>query len=236
MKALIDADIICYTVAFACADEDWEQVQHTVDAHINEIVHNSGADDFELFLTGSECWRRAKYPDYKGQRKQEKPEWHSHIKEYLINDYNAIVTDDGREADDIISEMCTAHYKDVLISSFEIPMPCSWEDNIKQDCNLVACSSDKDFNTFPGFHYNPKWKVKYWVSEEDAELWFQCQMIMGDTVDNIKGIPGLGKMAAYKILSEAEDPALAVIAQYKTKFEDDWEQEYNKNYELLRIG
>ena len=43
-------------------------------------------------------------------------------------------------------------------------------------------------------------------------------------------------MKAYKILSEAEDPRLAVIAQYKIAFDDDWEEMYNKNYELLYIG
>lgn len=226
MIALIDSDIIAYSVAFACADEEWEEVAHTVDAHIREIVHNSGALDYKCYLTGSTCWRREKYPDYKGQRKQEKPKWHSAIREYLIEEHNAIVTDDGREADDVIAQMCREDWEDKYVKG----------KGVKTALKYIACSSDKDFNIFPGWHYNPKWKVKYWVSEEDAELWLCCQMIQGDTVDNIKGIPGKGKMAAYKILADAEDPKLAVIAAYREHYGEEFDYFYDKNYELLRIG
>ena len=226
MIALIDSDIVAYKIAFVCKNEEWFQVQHTVDAHIMEILHNTKASDFKCYLTGSRCRRREKYSDYKGQRKQEKPKWHTEIREYLISDYNAIVTDNGDEADDWIAKKCRKDWDQKYIK----------DRGVKTALRYIACSSDKDFNTFPGWHYNPDKKVKYWVSEEDADLFFWSQMIMGDTTDNIKGIPRKGKMAAYKILSEAVDPKLAVIAQYKIAFEDDWEETYNKNYELLKIG
>jgi hypothetical protein len=43
-------------------------------------------------------------------------------------------------------------------------------------------------------------------------------------------------MAAYKILSEAEDPKLATIAAYRAHFGEDFQEMYDKNYELLHIG
>jgi hypothetical protein len=231
--ALIDSDIIAYKIAFACKNEtDFQQVAHSVDVHINDILRATECDDFECYLTGSKCFRREKYNDYKGQRKQEKPKWHSWIRKYLIEEYNAVVTDDGREADDHIIEF----QRDEL----QFWGQRGFDNRSVKSCmsKYIAVSTDKDFNTACGWKYNPDKKVKYWVSEEDAELFFWSQMIMGDTVDNIKGIPGKGKMAAYKILSEAEDPKLAVIAAYKIAYpdEEEFKAMYQKNYECLYIG
>jgi len=228
---LNDSDVDAYSIAFACKNENWEHVQKTVDSHMKNILRETGADDYQCYLTGKQCFRREKYPDYKGQRKQEKPKWHSAIRQYLIEEHNAIVTDDGREADDWIAEICRDDWNKKYVTSKGVKTAL-----VRSALKYVPCSSDKDFNTFPGWHYNPKWKVKYWVSEEDADLWFWCQMIQGDTADNIKGIPGKGKMAAYKILSKAEDPKLAVIAAYRNHYGEDFKEMYDKNYELLHIG
>jgi len=204
----------------------------TVDAHIAEIVHSSGVDDYGLFLTGDKCNRRNKYPEYKAKRASEKPAYHPFIREYLICEYNAIVTDDGREADDLIAEICISEWK-------------SWSalnngPSLDGCLEYIACSSDKDFNTFPGWHYNPKWRVKYWVSEEDAELWLACQLIMGDSCDNIKGLPDHGSYAAYNILKDCTDPLLRAKLAYQYHYRDNctksWSEEYNKNLELLKIG
>ena len=210
MIALIDSDSMTYKFCFACAGEPLEYVLGEVDQYIHDIVSNLGTDDFQLYLTGPACWRRDKYSDYKANRKTEKPPFWQEVRDHLVQEWNAVVSDDGREADDHVAAAQT-----------------------EQTCIV---SIDKDLNTIQGWHYHPDKKLKYFVSQEDADLFFWCQMIMGDTTDNIKGIPRKGKMAAYKILSEAVDPKLAVIAQYKIAFEDDWEQMYNKNYELLKIG
>ena len=212
MKALIDFDVLVYRACFACKDEPLGVVEEKIDEYVNDILKACGTKDFQGYLTGGTCFRREKYPDYKGNRKQEKPEWYKEIRDYLVQEYDAIVTDDGREADDVL----------VLEQS----------NNLEE---TIICSSDKDFNTQEGWKYNPNWDVKYWVSEEDAELWFWCQMVMGDTSDKIKGVKGHGKAWCIKNL-DCEDPKLAVIALYRKVYGDDFEEYYNKNYELLRIG
>jgi len=221
MKALVDSDIMAYSIAFSTADEDWEDVASTVDAHIREIVRNSGADDYQLYLTGTRCWRREKYADYKAGRVSEKPKWHSAIREYLISDYNAEVTDDGREADDVICEMCSNGQDNTKIENY--------------GPTLIACSSDKDFNIVPGWHYNPKWKCKYWVSEEDADLWFACQLILGDKVDDIEGLDGWGKVRCVQILSDGNPIKRSMIA-YKYFYGKEWEAPFMKAFELLDVG
>lgn len=213
MIVLIDSDIIAYKLAFAYADEPWAEVKICVDNYINEILALSGAQEYKCFLTGSGCRRREKYPDYKGHRKQEKPEYWEPIREHLIKEHNAIVTSDGDEADDIL----------VLEQSKDID-------------GTILCSSDKDMNIQQGKKYNPDKKIIYHVSEHDAECWFQCQMLIGDTADNIKGIPGIGKMKAYKILEGSKDYKLSVIAQYRKYYGEDFEYYYYKNLELLDVG
>ena len=53
----------------------------------------------------------------------------------------------------------------------------------------------------PGHHYNPTKKEKYWISEEEGIRNFYKQILTGDTVDNIKGLKGIGPKKAEKILS-----------------------------------
>lgn len=220
MKALIDFDVEVYAACYSAAGGYVQDVYQKLDERINKIIHGSGADSFQGYLTGSTCWRREKYSDYKGSRKSEKPEFYQEARDYLIQEYDAVVTDDGREADDWIAE----------IQGNQILCPVS------DDNDIIACSSDKDFNTFPGWHYNPKWDVKYWVSEQDADTWFWAQMVMGDTVDNIKGVKGKGKVWVIKHFPEAQDLKLCVIALYREVYGDDFEEMYNKNFELLTIG
>lgn len=67
--------------------------------------------------------------------------------------------------------------------------------------NTIICTIDKDLDMIPGWHYNWKKKEKYWVTPEDADYFFWKQMLTGDMTDNIKGIPGIGPKKAEKALS-----------------------------------
>ena len=105
-----------------------------------------------------------------------------------------------------------------------------------EDSIVYVLAVDKDLNTFPGYKFNPDKEILYYVTESDAWLFFWCQMIMGDSCDNIKGIPRKGKMAAYKILVDSDDPELSVKHAYLDHYGDDWKQWYDKNYDLLYMG
>ena len=59
-------------------------------------------------------------------------------------------------------------------------------------------SEDKDLNNTPGWHYTPRKREKYWVSETQATRHFWYQMLMGDATDNIKGVPKVSKTMQLK--------------------------------------
>jgi 5'-3' exonuclease len=58
----------------------------------------------------------------------------------------------------------------------------------------------------PGNHYNPRTKSLYQVSEEYAERFYWKQILTGDSVDNIPGLPKVGPVKAEKILGNEKTP------------------------------
>jgi len=68
--------------------------------------------------------------------------------------------------------------------------------------NAVICTIDKDLKMVPGWHYNWVKKELYEVDEDSGLRWFFQQVLMGDTADNIIGLKGVGPRKAEKALSE----------------------------------
>jgi len=66
---------------------------------------------------------------------------------------------------------------------------------------------------------------------ECREFWLQ--MILKSNVPNIKG---LGQAKAKKLLDGQTDLKKAVQDVYKQYIGRDWEEEYNVNYRLLKLG
>ena len=100
VKNIIDSDYIIYKFAFACADEPLWKACDAVDEYIWEALQYVPPGELVVILTGSKCFRRDKYPDYKGNRKTDKPEHYEGLREHLVQEWEAVVTDDGYEADD----------------------------------------------------------------------------------------------------------------------------------------
>lgn len=73
----------------------------------------------------------------------------------------------------------------------------------KENPSVIICSTDKDLNNTPGWHYNFKEGRKYWIDEDQAIKNFYLQLLTGDKTDNIIGIPGIGPVKAEQILEGA---------------------------------
>jgi len=199
--ALIDADIISYRVGFACQDENDERyVARTVRSFITDIlIELEDVEDYECFLTGKGNFRTqyAVTQEYKGNRKgNERPKWIDYIREVLETDYDASVSA-GQEADD-----------DIAIRATELG----------EDC--VLCSVDKDFDQIKGHKYNFVKKERYYITEEEGLLNFYCQFLEGDTVDNIKGVRGIGKKTARKLLEGKSEEEMFNICTEKLESYD----------------
>ena len=63
---------------------------------------------------------------------------------------------------------------------------------------------DKDLNQLRGWHYNYRKKEKYFVSEEEGLRAFYLQILVGDRVDNIIGLKGIGPVKAEKIIKDCK--------------------------------
>jgi len=220
MKALIDADMLEYQIAFASqwVDEEGElQISHfdqaaeRMDNLIEDICEAVGATSHVLYLTGKGNFRAdiATRKVYKGTRKADKPFHYANMRAYLTFSHNAVVVD-GMEADDAMA-----------IAQTDDPSSAT-----------VICSRDKDLRIVPGWHYSwechnqperplhevdklgeftPKYKTKVSkVTGKESEVFskleatglrmFYAQILMGDTVDNIPGLPGCGAKGAYDAL------------------------------------
>lgn len=186
MKLLIDADVLCYAVAFTCSEEPVEVAERTMKGNVTDIIAAlyTGQDEYswELFLSGpsEENFRNeiAVTAPYKGNRTgKEKPEHHQALRDYLVREWNATVSV-GQEADDDIATAATAIEDSVIVSI------------------------DKDFDQVPGDHYNPRKKEFYTVSEEEGLLWFYRQFLIGDAIDNIKGADGIGDVKSLELLED----------------------------------
>jgi DNA polymerase I len=175
MKALIDADIVAYRVACTLQEDDAEDfVYARAEDLVDQILVNTEATEYRLFLTGKNNFRYSIYPEYKAHRPTEKPFWLEKCRQYLIATFNAEVIDE-QEADDALG--------------------------IAQTEDTIICSIDKDLLMIPGRHYNFVKDEFQEVTNDSGMRHFYMQCLTGDRSDNIKGIEKIGPKKAEKILA-----------------------------------
>lgn len=242
MKALIDADVLVYSCAFACqqkTDEglilkDVTEVNALVDRSIKDICGAVYAtEEPSLYLTGSGNFRfkAAKSRPYKGNRKQLKPHYYSYIRAYLQSQWGAVVVN-GMEADDALAIHQTSRLgaKDTII-----------------------CSIDKDLRQVEGWHYS--WESGRAGSKGpdlvskigsltlkgpkklvgSGSLFFYSQLLTGDSTDTYDGLQGCGPIRAFNILEGAEteeEMYTRVLEAYTSKYGEEAEERLYEQAQL----
>ena len=179
MKALIDGDILCYRIGFATNNETEDVAIRTMATFLEDLLmYDLSADDWTTYLTGKRNFRNdvAVTEKYKGNRKKEKPVHIQLLRDYLVASWNGVVSD-GNEADDEIAIAATSLGDESIIVSL-----------------------DKDFDQVQGWHYNFVKKNKYYIKPAEGLLNFYMQFLVGDRIDNIIGVDGIGPVKARKLL------------------------------------
>jgi 5'-3' exonuclease len=175
---------------------------------------DSGCIQYVAFLTAG-SHRYSFYPEYKANRKKlEKPRFLKELTAYAIETLGFCRVD-GYEADDLVN-MC--------------------KEQLGQ--NVLIAHTDKDLDQIPGNHFNYKKPEFYDISEDTAQLNLWTQVITGDSIDNIKGIPGKGAKFAEEVFSgiEVMDYTCEVLIHYIIKFgEYQGIEEFTKNYKLIKL-
>jgi 5'-3' exonuclease len=179
---LIDADIVGYRCAASCekqgvAVEPLEVALFRVDDLMGRIIHETAAEHYYPFLTGSNNFRHQYNPTYKANRKDMKrPDYLEACREHLVVKWNAQVSD-GCEADDHLAIEQTKNPDETIIATI-----------------------DKDLLQVPGRHYNFVKQEFRTISPIEGRFNFYWQFIMGDKSDNIMGYDGISRQTVPKKL------------------------------------
>jgi 5'-3' exonuclease len=195
---LVDADSICYLATYFPEDSEMffptqeeqieeakfrvrnklQEIQNNVEEHYN-IIHCM------LFVGGKGNFRYKIYPEYKANRKNTvKSDILPIIKEYMLE--LGVIACDGYEADDAVIEAM----KDV-----------------KGNCVIACIDKDVIYHApdTPIYDYRSHNDVLgefKWITEKESRYARACQMLVGDSGDNIKGAIGIGEAYCKKNLTQ----------------------------------
>ena len=210
--ALFDADVLAYRFGYSgvvdldFGDDDGAALVDPKVAitkaleHVEEITDECGCDDVIL------CWSdAAPYNNfrldidctYKWKRsRSDRPGNYQAVRDELTGNFHSVERD-RLEADDVMGILQTA------------PGPSVVRQKLLRNGETIIISVDKDMLQIPGLHFNPVTKKRTLVHKIDGDHLHMVQTIMGDTVDNYDGIPGVGIKGAEKYLEPAGlDPVL----------------------------
>ena len=195
---IVDADSILYRVAATSEDDTLDEAINSLNGFIyNSILKPTKCKKYFFALSGGHSGRDevAVTKPYKGQRTTEKPTHLADLKQYMIDNLNGVVFEDY-EADDLVVAL-THRYN--------------------PDCILLGI--DKDAKQQIGYHYNYVKDEHFLVKAKDAQTHFFKQMLMGDTVDNITGLPQVGEKGVEKLFTGNPDtpPAYLTWKMYQDK-------------------
>ena len=207
MKALIDGDIVVYRGAASAETDDAWIAQSRADQMIQDILADTGATSYSVFLTGTGNFRREIAPSYKANRPDNRPAHWQAVREFLVTQHKAQICN-GYEADD--------------------------EMGVQQDKiggTTVICSIDKDLLKIPGKHYNFVKKVFQEVTPDEGLKFLYLQSLIGDRSDNIVGVPGIGPVKANQALAELLPEEW--YDKCRAMYSDD--ERYHLNMQLLYI-
>lgn len=209
MILLIDGDILMYRACFSLERflDKGEKVtagliKWQIDKYIDQIhqgvskYSSKPIKGYRVFIT-EDNFRKlfATIAPYKGHR-PDRPQLYDMVKEYMLT-------------------ICT--WLDIpLASSIEADDMLGIAANMLRErgVDYVICSIDKDLKQIQGKHYswNPKGSLSEAdcitnVSEAEGLKYLYEQALTGDSVDNIKGLKGYGKVRALKVLDGLTEPS-----------------------------
>lgn len=205
-------------------------------ARINKLKNKERAKNGEEQIALVENFREevAKEKEYKGTRKADKPFHYYNLLAHIRGSYNTMVHEGGIEADDY---MCITQFSRL------------------EQRDTIICSRDKDLRQCPGFHFS--WEVAkqpsygpVWVEpighlelqKNNKKLFgtghkfFYSQLLTGDVVDNIGGLPKFGPVAAFKLLHDVNteyDCYKLVSEKYIGVYGDEWKEKLLEQAYLL---
>tara|TARA_R110002049_G_scaffold309180_1_gene518112 strand:- start:8581 stop:9426 length:846 start_codon:yes stop_codon:yes gene_type:complete len=209
-------------------------------------------DTWELYITTChKSFRKKISKEYKAKRNRNN--YVGMIREHYK--FNGAIFSDTHEADDLIARRSKELGKEnciVISIDKDLRQIGGWLWNYKKTYELDG-NGDRILNEFGFYSRIYKHEQVDWVSEEEAELFFWCQMLGGDAGDGISGIKRIstqekkeiknnwgvnvfcrvGITTAEKILKDSSNYFITTARQYILRGQKD---EFYNNYKLLKLS
>lgn len=199
--ALLDYDgFICKAWYAALARGDWDDAWNVLQdlkaAAIDKARVYFKCEDVNVYcVTSGHSWKKDLYKSYKANR--ERDEFLGAFRDEVQENDTCILKAHMMEADELIV---------MIVDTLELH-------DKSEDC--IVFSDDKDL------HYVSKNWCKINITEEvqktEDNKDFLQQLLMGDRIDGISGIPKVGKATAKKILDQKVYDIESVIRAYRDK-------------------
>lgn len=216
---IVDADPLMFRSAYnkRSAEEALEVFYERLD----DIKNLTFCDEYKIAVYGIDNYRKDFFADYKNtpnriNAKANNPLFFE-LRELLVEE-GEVVAADGMEADDLVRIWAEEH-------------------KAKGDKTVIA-SVDKDLQCIPGHHYLIHRDELIFVEEDQADIHYWSQILTGDSVDNIRGLRGIGPKKAAGILEGAESSTermQRVIDKYYEVYADKWKEEVTHTGTLIHI-
>ena len=202
---LIDSDFLAYKAAQACeigidfgedviiAQSQFSDVLRVFHNELDKVTKAMMDDNFILYFSSTENFRKKIYPDYKGHRMKRKPLGYKRLLNYCRKNHNFKLIE-GLEADDTIGIEATRH----------------------ANPHNIIVSPDKDMRQIPSVLWNLTDDVVE-ITKEEGDRWHLVQSLSGDPTDGYSGCPGIGVKRATELLDKNENQWEAVCKAYRDR-------------------
>ncbi len=240
--ALIDGDVACYRACYRdlkirqnnvftnldnegvecyskeedkeCLERSWKNFKKD----LREMLDNLYITEYFMAVKGVGNFRNMLFPGYKNRKRDpNRVDIVSELRKRAVKEASAIYAH-GREADDLIR---------------------IWAKELENDGKeYVTCTIDKDLKNFPGKYFNMKHKTLETITKEDALRSYYTQILQGDSVDSIPGVPGIGPVTAKEILApyhKEEDFQEKLVEQYLLAYGEEWPDYLLINAKLIHL-
>ena len=202
---LIDSDFLAYKAAQACeigidfgndvviSQSQFSDVLRVFENELGKVTKAMMNDDFVLYFSSTNNFRKKIFPDYKGHRMKRKPLGYRR----LINH-------------------CKENYRFCILPTLEADDAIGIDATRFADPENIVVSPDKDMKQIPSNLWNLSDDVVE-ITVEDGDRWHLIQTLSGDPTDGYSGCPGIGVKRATELLDKNENQWEAVTKAFRDR-------------------
>ena len=202
---LIDSDFLAYKAAQACeigidfgndvviSQSQFSDVLRVFENELGKVTKAMMDDDFVLYFSSTNNFRKKIFPDYKGHRMKRKPLGYRRLINY-----------------------CKENYKFCILPTLEADDAIGIDATRFADPENIVVSPDKDMKQIPSNLWNLSDDVVE-ITVEDGDRWHLIQTLSGDPTDGYSGCPGIGVKRATELLDKNENKWEAVCKAFRDR-------------------